>query len=114
MAIKRKEEYFTHWTHVENGNTFNRRLHRIEIQANDGRLHILQGDSLPYYLQTCTGTGHRGVHIAQILLDPNRKANRLSLRERDPWPNSRDLFMTIIGIMSFIFLRYALRLIGLA
>ena len=114
MAMKKQEEYFTHWTHVEGGITFNRRLHRIEIQANDGRLYIIEGDRLPYYIQTCTGAGHKGVHVAQILLDPNRKTRQLAVRQSDPWPNGRDVLMIVTGLMLFISLRYALRLIGLA
>lgn len=113
MALKHKEEHFTRWTHVENGQVLNRRLHRIEVQANDGRLYVIAGDRLPDFIQTCTGVGHKGTHLAQILLNPNRQPKGLVLTNREPWPTGRDVFMAVIGFMSFIFLRYALSLIGL-
>jgi hypothetical protein len=114
MALKHKEEHFTRWTHVENGQVLNRRLHRIEVQANDGRLYVITGDRLPDFIQTCTGVGHKGTHLAQILFNPNRQPKRFSLSDPEPWPSSRDVLMAVIGVMSFIFLRYAFRLIGLA
>ncbi|MCA9063319.1 MAG: hypothetical protein KDA96_09680 [Planctomycetaceae bacterium] len=114
MALKHKEEYFTRWTHVENGQVLNRRLHRIEVQANDGRLYVITGDRLPDFIQTCTGAGHKGTHLAQILFNPGRHPSSLRLTDPAPWPSSRDVLMAVIGVMSFIFLRYALRLIGLA
>lgn len=113
MALKHKEEYFTRWTHVENGQVLNRRLHRIEVQANDGRLHVITGDRLPDFIQTCAGVGHKGTHLMQILFNPNRQPKQMVLTDPQPWPSSRDVLMAVIGVMSFIFLRYAFRLIGL-
>jgi hypothetical protein len=74
---------------------------------------VITGDRLPDFIQTCTGTGHKGTHLAQILFDPNRQPSPLGLTTPDTWPTARDVFMAVIGFMSFIFLRYAFRLIGL-
>lgn len=101
MALEHDGENFTRWTHVENGQVLNRRLHRIEIQANDGRLHVLEGDKLPDFLQTCTGHGYKGLHTAQVLLSPGKV--HASVSERIVlWPSGRDFLHVVLGFVLFI------------
>lgn len=111
MAQKEGKERFTRWTHVENDNVLNRRLHRIEIQAKDGRLYVLKGEQLPDFIQTCTGQGHVGEHIAQILLHPK------PMTEPEPdepppkppvWPTARDALNAALGFAAFIIGRFIL------
>ena len=71
MALHQANEKFTKWVHTENGNVMVRRIHRLEVQARDGRLHILTADKLPDFIQTSAGHGMKGCHLAQILLSPN-------------------------------------------
>ena len=70
MALHHGDEHYTKWMHIENGNMMVRRLHRIEIQARDGRLHVIRGEDLPDGFVTSAGHGHKCKHIAQILLRP--------------------------------------------
>ena len=106
MALKHKEERFVRWTHVENGNVPNRRLHRIEVQARDGRLYVLKGDELPDFIQTCTGQGYRGEHLMQVLLNP-RGGGEWSPPETKPWPVGRDALHVMLGVAGFLLLRFA-------
>lgn len=90
-------EWYTKWTHTENGNVMSRRLHRLEIQAKDGRMYVLEGQRLPDFIQTCSGVGHKGKHLAQILL------NRKNFPDQDrglfrTWPNARDAGHIVIGL----------------
>lgn len=71
MALHQANEKFTKWVHTENGNVMVRRIHQIQVQARDGRLHLITGDKLPDSIQTSAGQGMKGCHIAQILLSPN-------------------------------------------
>lgn len=113
MGEKKEEvEHFTRWMHVENGKSFVRRLHRIELQAADGRLHVITGDKLPDAMVTNAGHGHRGAHMAQILLKPNKIGPITRLwngREFEPdrrWPTSRDAIQWIIGMLFVGFLNF--------
>jgi hypothetical protein len=110
MAIRHGDEYFTRWTHVENGKVLNRRLHRIEIQARDGRLYIVTGEKLPDFLQTCSGHGYKGEHIAQILMHP--KVGRSPDAEPKPWPTSRDALHAVLGLGLFLLLQFLGRVVG--
>ena len=112
MALKHTGEHFTRWTHVENGRVLNRRLHRIEVQANDGRLYVITGDGLPDFIQTNTGNGHKGDHIAQILLDPKRHKSNVIVSEPAAWPSARDVLGFAIGFFSIVLLRFAFSVIG--
>ena len=57
------------------------RGHRVEIQARDGRLHVIHGENLPDGFVTSAGYGHKCKHIAQILLRPQsiRRLSALSV-----------------------------------
>ena len=98
MAIKQGSESFTKWTHVENGQVLVRRIHRIDVQAADGHLHHITGNRLPEFIYTCTGQGHKGSHLAQILLSP--QSSRKSPYEPPVvriWPTWRDVVHVVIG-----------------
>ncbi len=100
MALKHGDEFFTMFTHVENERVLNRRVHRIEIQAQDGRLYVVEGKQLPTYIQTHTGTGYKGAHVLQILQKPGPV-------ESAPlaWPTGRDLLCGILGILFVVVVR---------
>jgi len=98
MALKDGSTYYTKWTHVENGNAMVRRIHRIEIQARDGRLYIIEGRDLPDFIQTNAGIGFKGCHIAQILV-PSRKLPSTAPHVAQPMfrPTPRDLVYLVAG-----------------
>ncbi len=105
MALCQGGEWFTKWTHVENGNVMTRRLHRLEVQGKDGHLHVLEGKELPDYIQTCAGNGHKGKHLAQILLHPNNFPPP-PRGEIKSWPSIRDALHIGVGLtVSVILLR---------
>ncbi len=100
MALKHGQEFFAMFAHVENDRVLNRRLHRIEIQARDGRLYVLEGEQLPAYVQTHTGTGFKGEHLMQILMKPGpAKEARMN------WPTGRDLLHGALGILFVVIVR---------
>ncbi|MFO0979946.1 MAG: hypothetical protein U0996_26340 [Planctomycetaceae bacterium] len=98
MALKQKDEHFTHFTHFENGKALHRHLHRLEVQAADGKLYVVEGQHLPDSIMTYAGIGHRGEHFAQILMDPRRQPRQTFLPEPDPWPCGRDMLNFLLGI----------------
>ena len=87
------------FTHVENDKVLNRRVHRIEVQASDGRLYVLEGKQLPAFIQTNTGTGFQGQHVMQVLLKPGPKTLA------GPWPTGRDLVHGVLGILFCVLVR---------
>lgn len=97
MALSQGGERFTKWTHVENGQVMTRRLHRLEVQGKDGLLHVLEGRELPDFIQTCSGNGHKGKHLAQILLHP-KNFPPMPRRNADRWPNLRDASHIALGL----------------
>jgi hypothetical protein len=97
MALRHGGEFFTKWTHVENGQVLVRRLHRLEVQGKDGLLHVLEGRNLPDFIQTCAGEGHRGKHLGQILLGPNDPSRR-SRNRTERWPSPRDGIHLVMGV----------------
>ena len=105
MALHHGEEHYTKWIHMENGNMMVRRLHRIEIQARDGRLHVIRGEDLPDGFVTSAGHGHKCKHIAQILLRP-QSIRRLPAPDVDFWPKARDVLHVFLGVSGFLMLRF--------
>jgi len=77
MALHQGNECFTQWTHVEPGQVFHRRLHRIVLQPHDGGPETITGDRLPDFLQTCTGHAYVGVDLPRILLSRQSLSKRL-------------------------------------
>jgi len=106
MALHHKDKYFTKWMHMENGNVLVRRLHRIEILANDGLLHVLTGDKLPDSFVTSTGMGHKGLHTAQIML--RTRSNEIIAPETNFWPRGRDVLHFGLGVIGFLLMRFVL------
>jgi hypothetical protein len=108
MAIKQDKECYTKWTHVESGKVLVRRIHRIEVQARNGGLYTLRGKELPDFIQTSAGEGHRGAHLAQILLSPESIPRRAPFVApvANPWPSLRDLMNVGIGFLAFVMLRF--------
>ena len=107
MALKQGSERFTKWTHMENGKVLARRLHRMEVQARDGRLYVITGDDLPDALLTNSGHGHKGEHLAQILINPNRiNTRRYDFSSCGLWPNGRDALNFILGFLATIAVRF--------
>jgi hypothetical protein len=96
--------------HIENGNVMVRRLHRIEIQARDGRLYVIRGKNLPDGFVSNTGHGHKGEHIAQILLRPESIRN-LHAPDVDFWPKARDVLHVGLGVFGFLMLRFFISLL---
>jgi hypothetical protein len=108
MAIKQDKERYTKWTHVENGKVLVRRIHRIEVQARNGGLYVLRDDKLPDFIQTSAGEGFKGVHLAQILLNPESIPKRAPYTApvANPWPSLRDLGNVGLGFLAFLMLRF--------
>ena len=102
MALCQGGEFHTKWTHLENGGAMTRRLHRLEIQGKGGQLYVLEGKGLPDYIQTSSGTGHKGKHLAQILLNPAHSP--AARRSSQKWPNPRDAFHLSLGMVFFLVL----------
>jgi hypothetical protein len=98
MALKDGSTYYTKLTHVENGSAMVRRIHRIEVQARDGRLYFVEGRDLPDFIQTSAGTGFKGCHVAQILV-PSRKLPSTAPHVAQPIfrPTPRDLVYLVVG-----------------
>ena len=57
MAPKDGSGYYTKFTFVENEQVLVRRIHRLEIQAWDGRLYAVEGKQLPDYIGGTSGAG---------------------------------------------------------
>ncbi len=110
MALKTSKDdtYFTKWTHVENGKVMVRRIHRFEVQARNGTLYVLRGDKLPDFVQTSAGEGHKGEHLAQILLNPETIKQRppYTAPVAKPYPSLRDLANIGVGFIGYVFLRF--------
>ena len=91
-----------------------RRLHRLEVQAADGRLYVFEEDRLPIALITNVGVGHVGNHLGQILLDPTpengkewdmaRIANKAPKPDK-PWPVGRDFVHFLAGALTLHLIR---------
>ena len=113
MGLKHKNEpQYTMWTHTENGKVMHRRLHRIEVQDRTGRLHILQGDTLPESIGTFSGQAYKGAHTATILLRPEKiRVPTAAPVDTASWPNLRDVANLIVGFMGITMLRLIIALI---
>ena len=71
MALKQANEKFTKFVILENGKADVRRIHQMQVQDRNGRLHFIPVDDLPEFVQISTGQGMKGCHLAQILLSRN-------------------------------------------
>ena len=107
MAIKRNGEYYTYFTHYENGQGFPRRLQRLVVRDEKGKEFILTGKQLPDALITSSGDGHKGQHTGHVLLGKERSRffKRVD-RSDSPWPNACDILQISIGFFFFAVLNY--------
>ncbi len=102
MALKQGTTYFCKWLHFENGRLTHRRLHVLEIQARDGRMHSVTGDRLPEAIVTSTGDKVQGEHVAQILLRPEKTEQLPLMLEKTPSPLTfRDVMAMAFGFWMF-------------
>lgn len=114
MAIKRGQEYFTYFTHIEDGNVFPRRIHRLEIRDAKGKTHILTGEQLPDLIVTNVGHGHKGAHTGHILLanEPTKEPKTKVDRPAGKWPSVHDFLQIAIGFLAFSMADYLLVMFG--
>jgi len=113
MALKHGDEYYTLFTHFENGKPFHRRLHRLEVQSRNGHMFTITGPDLPDSISTYAGMDHKGEHLGQILLSPNKVPRRPYVRfEKQPWPSSRDVLNFAIGFFVIAVIRFFVSVIG--
>jgi hypothetical protein len=57
---------------LESGEPIVRRIHRLVIQAANGKVYEIEGKDLPLYICLSTGHSQDGKHVGQILLNPNQ------------------------------------------
>lgn len=110
MGRMRKNDYAkskgeSRWT-----DRTNQELHRIEIQAKDGRLYALTGENLPEALMTNSGHTYKGEHLAQILLRPDQYST-YQASKASAWPNLRDVANFAVGFVSLTILRVLFALV---
>ena len=110
MALHQSKVHHTKWMHMENGKAMVRRLHRMEIQAKNGRVYTLRGENLPEAMITNVGDSHKGEHVAQILLNP-RPTPSLTSEEINFYPKARDVLHIGLGIFCFLLVRFVLVLL---
>ena len=113
MGLKHgNEPQYTMWTHRENGKVKHRRLHRMEVQDRFGRMHYLRDDDLPETIDTFSGQGYTGAHLATILLRPEKlRVPQAAPPDTAAWPNLRDVANFFIGFLSIAMLRIIIALI---
>ena len=109
MALVHGKEHYTNFTHMENGKVMTRRLHRIEVQARDGRMYSFTDDRLPDAIVTNCGHAYKGEHLAQILLRPGDCAT-YQASKANAWPNLRDVVNLFLGFLSISILRFVIAL----
>ena len=92
MALKDGSGYYTKFTFVENEQVLVRRIHRLEIQAWDGRLYAVEGKQLPDYIGGTSGAGVKNAHVLQILVSKQAlKAGLPGGPKLVRWPGQRRL-----------------------
>ena len=108
MALKEGDVYYTRFVHWESGKSMNRRLHKLEVQAADGRVYTITGKDLPDTIATHAGVSHKGEHLGQILLCPKKvKQNKgYSFEVVPPWPSFRDFANVVLGISILVSMRF--------
>lgn len=113
MGLKHKNEpQYCMWTHTENGKVMHRRLHRIEVQDRNGRMHILEGDKLPESIGGFSGQAYKGAHLATILLRPETiRVPKAAPPDTASWPNLRDAVNLLLGFLGIVILRFTIALI---
>lgn len=101
MALKHKDEYYTMFTFHEDGRSFNRRIHAIDVQDACGAVVRLEGKHLPESFTFWTKRPMKGRHPAQVLLRPESKPPYVAPSPPQPYLQLRDLFNMVLGIVIF-------------
>jgi hypothetical protein len=115
MALKDGSGYYTKFTFVENEQALVRRIHRLEIQAWDGRLYAVEGKQLPDYIGGTSGAGVKNAHVLQILVSKQAlKAGLPGGPKLVPWPGQRDLMHMLMGSALLILIIGIIRIVVLA
>jgi hypothetical protein len=96
MALEAGGQRFCKVTHTENGRSVTRRIHTMMVQAADGRVHQLDGSSLPDSISLFSGVTYRGGHLAEVLLNP-KLAKASPILPTYGWVSKRDTFFLVLG-----------------
>lgn len=108
MAIQQKDEKFVKWMHIENGNHMVRRIHEMQLVMK-GKTYVLDGDQLPDVMVTNCGESHKGRHVAQLILNPQKRTYIPDVAQ--PWPLGRDVIHLGLGFVGFVMFRFFLFLL---
>ena len=101
MALEARGRRFCKVTHTENGRTLTRRIHTMMVQATDGRVHHIEGKSLPDSISLYSGVPHSGAHLAEELLSPKDAKAAPLLPAPAGWLSKRDAFFVVLGIFFY-------------
>lgn len=101
MAILANGQRFCKVLHNENGRTTTRRIHTMMVQATDGRVHYLEGVTLPDSITLHTGVPYSGAHLAEVLLSPKNAKGNPILPNPTNWLGKRDAFFLVFGMFCF-------------
>ena len=97
MALEANGQWFCKVVHTENGRTWTRRIHAITVQTANGRLHLLDGTTLPDSISLYSGAPLRGAHMAEVLLSPKEAKGVPLLPAPSGWLSKRDAFFICCG-----------------
>lgn len=71
-VLSRKTRDHCKFVLLENGTPVVRRIHRLVIQAANGKVYEIEGNRLPMFVGLFPGNSQAGKHLGQILLNPNQ------------------------------------------
>ena len=101
MALEAGGQRFCKVVHTENGRTWTRRIHTIMVQTANGRVHFLDGTSMPDSISLYSGVPLRGAHMAEVLLSPKEAKGAPLLPEQRGWLGKRDALFLVLGMVFF-------------
>jgi len=97
MALRTGSDYYTKFVFSENGKDLARRIHRLEVQGPDGRVHVFTGENLPDFIYGFSGHAYKGEHLLTVLV--SKRPKRTFQPAQILWPTGRDVMHVIIGMM---------------